>query len=166
MFKKIIKYIGLSILLILISIFFYLWYILDTTAILKYNNSHHSNNKYIYFIEPMYKMIDMRKGYIRSGFSDKFNNFIMPTDGSSWSSPISNNITKVKNRELFLIKGFVTYTMAGEFHKNFKMECYILEDANKNIFVVETKIFLDRDRNYHNIEDLITYIDNKTQEPI
>ena len=156
MLKKILKYMALSVLIIFIIISYILYDTFNTTAILKYNNSHHSNNKYIYFTEPMFKMINMREGYIRSDFLDKFNNFIMPTDGSSSIPPLSDKITKIKNKELFLIKGFVTYTMKGTFNKDYKDEYYILEDSNKITFVVDTKIFLYRDKDFHNIEELIS----------
>jgi hypothetical protein len=164
MLKKVLKYIGLSVLLIFIVISYILYDTFNTTAILTYNNSHHSNNKYIFFTEPMFKFINMKEGYTRNDFADKFNNFILPTDGSSSIPPLSNNITKVKNKELFLIKGFVTYTMKGSFNKDFKREYYILEDSNNITFIVGTKIFLYRDKNFHNIEELISYIDNKTLE--
>ena len=59
---------ALSVLIIFIIISYILYDTFNTTAILKYNNSHHSNNKYIYFTEPMFKMINMREGYIRSDF--------------------------------------------------------------------------------------------------
>ena len=88
----------------------------------------------------------------------------MPTDGSSSIPPLSDKITKIKNKELFLIKGFVTYTMKGTFNKDYKDEYYILEDSNKITFVVDTKIFLYRDKDFHNIEELISYVDNKSLE--
>lgn len=162
--KKFLKYLGYTILTIFIIISYILWSALSSMAMFKYNFTHPSINKYIYFEEPLFKIINVKNENIKSDFLNKFSNMIMTANGAFSDILDGTPLTKTKNKELFLIKGYFTYTKFGSFYGNFKEEYYILEDSNKITFVVNTKVNLYGDKTLRNIEEIIYYLDNKTRE--